>query len=279
MKFTNWMTGMCAAAVVAAAGTSFADEAQQAAKKIFTDNQEAVVSVSAVLKLEKGDKSQEKDLNMFGTVLDEKGLTVVSATMLDPLSAVSDAVKEAAGADFPKSTTSKIKIMLADGTEIPARTVYQDPDLDIAFLMPEKTDKPLPAFAHITPAATPDADVLDRLVSLQRLPKQLDRKAAVGFCDVVAKLTKPRTVYLVEGFTGQPGMPVFTEKGTTLGVMAVRKQDGGSMGGGALQVGGTPVVLPMKYILQGMEQARAAKVEEKKEEPKAEEKKDAPAAE
>ncbi len=271
MKFTNWIKGACTAAAMAA-GVCAADEAQQAAKKVFADCQEAVVSVSAVMKLEMNGQTQDKDLNMFGTVLDEKGLTVVSTTLLDPLSAVSDSVRQEAGANFPKSTTSKIKIMLADGTEIPAKTVYQDPDLDIAFLMPEKTEKPLPAFVHITPAER-DADITDRLFALQRLPKSMDRKAALGFCDVVAKLTKPRTSYVVDGFMGQPGTPVFKADGSTLGLVTVRKQDSGG-GGGKLQVGGTPVVLPMKYVLRGMEQARAVKVEGKKPEaPKADAKK------
>ncbi len=282
MKLMNWMMGACAAAVMTAASAGFADENRDQAKKVLADNQNAVVSVSAVLKLEAEGQTQEQPLELFGTVLDEKGLTVVSATMLDPLSAVSDAVKAAAGDKFPKSVTTKIKIMLADGTEVAARTVFQDPDLDLAFLMPEKTDKPLPAFDHIKVGeAGPDADVTDRLIGLMRLPKNLDRKVAVGFCDVIAKLTKPRTLYLVDGFSTKPGMPLFRLDGTVAGIFSIRKDEGGSsMGRGGLSVGGAPVILPMKYVIRDMEQARAAKVEEKKaEEPKAEEKKaDAPEA-
>ena len=255
------VTMMAVAGICQAADT---EALRQGARKIYQERQEAVVAVSAVLKLEMGGQTQDRDLNLYGTVLDENGLTVVSCTMVDPFATLGDSLKmEGAGAATPKGTPSKIKIMLADGTEIPAKIAYEDPDMDLAFLVPEKGEKTLPKFCHVNPAEIPEADVLDQLVTLQRLPKSFDRKAAVGFCAVVSKLTKPRTVYILDGFEGQPGQPVFRGDGQMQGLMVVRKQDN-SASGGRLQFGGATVALPMKYILRGMEQARTAKPEEKK---------------
>lgn len=266
-KTIIWIGAACVAAVLTGTGICGAAEAEasrQAARKVYQERQEAVVAVSAVLKLEMGGQTQDRDLNFFGTVLDESGLTVVSCTMVDPFATLGDSLKmEGAGAATPKGTPSKIKIMLADGTEIPAKIAYEDPDMDLAFLVPEKSDKALPKFSHANPGDVPEADVLDDLVTIQRLPKSFDRKAAVGFCTVVSKLTKPRTVYILDGFEGQPGMPVFRTDGKMQGVMVIRKQDN-SASGGRLQLGGATVALPMKYILRGMEQARTVKVEEKK---------------
>ena len=263
----KWMGAACAAVVAMGAGVCGAadgDAARQAARTIYQERQDAVVAVSAVLKLEIGGQTQDKDLNLYGTVLDENGLTVVSCTMVDPFATLGDSLKmEGAGAMAPKGSTSKIKIMLADGTEIPAKIAYEDPDMDLAFLVPEKGEKVRAKFCHVNPAELPEADVLDSLVTLQRLPKSFDRRAAVGFCTVVSKLTKPRTVYILDGFEGQPGQPVFREDGRMQGLMVVRKQDN-SASGGRLQLGGATVALPMKYILRGMEQARTAKPDEKK---------------
>ena len=264
MKLAKWIGAAGLAAAITGASAFGADEAARAAaQKVYTESQEAVVSVTAVLKMEMGGQTQDKDLSFFGTVLDEKGLTVVSCMMVDPFAALGDSLKAEGGAETPKGSTSKIKVMLSDGTEIPFKIVYEDPDMDLAFIMPEKSEKPLPAFVCVKAEEVQEAEVLDELVTLQRLPKSLDRKAAVGTCSVIAKLIKPRTVFLVDGFTGQPGMPVFRMDGKMQGLMVIRKQDN-SASGGRLQIGGATVALPMKYILRGMEQARTAKPDEKK---------------
>src|SRR2546423_1622380 len=107
-----------------------ADDAQaDAAREVFKKHQDAVVWVSAVMKMRGGGPlaaamgQQEQKVDAVGTIIHESGLTVVSHTNIDPTALMNSVYSEMKipGQDTKiefKSELSGVKIRLADGTEI-----------------------------------------------------------------------------------------------------------------------------------------------------------------
>lgn len=247
--------GIVGAAMAADSG------AVQAARDIQKKNQDAVITVSAVIKLQFGGRVQfghgdEQKAEAAGTVIDPSGLTVVCYSMLDPSGAWRDMLEARGGGDDDqrysvKSQVSDVKMRLADGTEMPARLVMQDTDLDLAFVMPEAKGAEKPAsftWVDLNKAAEPK--VLDETVNLGRLGRALNRQSCVTFGRLAATVTKPRTFYVCDNLE-MMGLPVFGLDGNVLGVAAIRRpeSEGGMMarmaGGGMM-----PVVIPAKDVLE-----------------------------
>lgn len=259
-------------------GTALADEAAEAqtAKEILKKHQDAVIWVSAVLKTQmtgmgvQFGHGQEKKVEALGTIIDPSGLTVVSYSMLDMMSmfAVSmDGEQKEIGS---KSQFSDVKMRLADGTEIPAKLVLRDPDLDLAFLFPEKKEgEKLPIFSSIKLETAPKAEVLDKLITLARLGKALDCQPLVAVSRISAVVKKPRTFYVISEMTGL-GTPVFTLNGKVLGISLMRKAPK-SAGMAAMMAGGiSPVILPAEDVTEIAQQALKKKDSEEKPEENAE---------
>ena len=264
-------------ATALAAGGAHAADTKAAARATFTSVKDAVITVTAVLKMEvagRGGKGQ--DLEMTGTVIGADGLTVVSATTLNPAIALLDNLEKAGGDERlgakPKVDLTEIQYRLADGTEVPARLVYQDKDLDLAFLVPDmKNGEKPPKFTSLEAKAGPKAQELDDAYCVTRLPKHMSYTPALMVGHIVAVLTKPRTEYdfAIAG-TPIPGSPVFMGDGTLLGFMMLHRDGGGSsrelraLLGGAGEI----VVMPAAEVAGLIEQARKAAAKEKKEEKK-----------
>ncbi|MCI0499979.1 MAG: serine protease [Planctomycetales bacterium] len=245
-----------------------ADEASviKAAKGVMSKYADALVWVSAVSKTEVSGlgvilgSGNEQKVEVVGTVIDPSGLTVVSYTALDPMSAIGNIsvqIGDNTQKIDPKSEFSDVKITLADGTEMDAKLVMKDIDLDLAFIMPEKSgDAKLPAFSCIPLDKGGKAEILDSIITLTRLGKLLDRQCSVALSRISAVVKKPRTFYC--GGTDYEGTPVFTENGEILGISTIRKANSGDSAGMSLR-GLQAVIVPagdvMKIAKQAMETA------------------------
>jgi S1-C subfamily serine protease len=157
-----------------------------------------------------------------------------------------------------KTQFSDVKMRLADGTEIPARLIMKDPDLDLAFIAPEKDgEAALPTFTYVDLKNGARANELDVVVALGRLGKSLNRESTVNLGRLSAVVRKPRTFYV--GTIAQAlGVPVFTLEKEILGIALMRKgPGGGGMSLGNIMGGGmAPVVLPAEDVLEVAEQAK-----------------------
>ena len=81
----------------------------------------------------------ERNIEALGTILDASGMTVLSLNQLDP----TDSIQSKIGnykAEI-KVNYTEVKILLQDGTEIPAEFVLKDDDLDLAYIIPQKTSQ------------------------------------------------------------------------------------------------------------------------------------------
>lgn len=221
-------------------------------------NKDSVLFLSAVVEIEvtaedKPVKKEERKVEMLGTVIGKDGLIVVSLSTLDVASTIDGRVVN--GPQGPmklsaKGTTKEVKILMPDGTETPAKVSFKDTDLDLAFIRPEK-----PEGVKLTPVDTTNSApmaVMDDVIVLGRLGKDLNREPVVMTNEIISLVTKPRTFAKIA--TQSLGMPVFNKDGKFLGIGINRfsaKGDSESQG-----VAPSNVVLPAADLLEAAAQAK-----------------------
>ena len=204
------------------------------------------VSLTMRIEVSAGGRSlppQEQKLEALGTVIAEDGLTVLSLTTIDPKSKIMSRLRTGSASIQVKYT--EVLILKPDGTEIPAMVLLKDADLDLAFVLPtgEHSD-PFPIYC--TPSQkTSQTEVLDEVVSLGKLGKNLYRQSILKKGYINAVIDKPRKYLIVEN--SSPGTPVFNADGNWLGISAYKMERGQPS---AL------VTLPTKDILEIAEQVR-----------------------
>jgi len=253
-----------------------ADELAEKGKAIFKKNQHAVVTVELVLKNKfsmsgMGGQSNESRQDATGTVVDASGLTVMSLSATDPAQLLQNMM--AGGSDeesrFKMETElSDVKILLEDGSEIPAEVILRDRDLDLAFIRP-KTKISLPMTA-LDLANSGKAEILDQVVTLNRLGNAAGRAYSASIDRISAIVRRPRLFYVPDAGpnTAALGAPAFTLEGKVLGIFVMRSmksKSGGGMGMFNFQADNmTSVIVPAEDILKGVKQVPAVGEKEKK---------------
>lgn len=225
---------------------------------LTASNKDSIVQLSATVEIEvtAGDmpsKKEERKLEVIGTVIGKDGLIVVPLSTLDVAAAVDGRTVKTQQGTFKlsaKCDTKEVKIIMPDGTETPAKVVFKDADLDLAFVRPEKTDGV--AFTPVDIANSAPMSMLDDVIVLGRLGKDLNREPLVMTTEVIAMVTKPRTF----GRIGAPslGLPVFNSDGKFVGFGINRfsaKSDESDQGPSS-----TNVVLPASDLIEAAAQAK-----------------------
>ena len=196
------MTGLLVLLGVAFSVTAASESPAAKGRKVFERHKSAVVTVQLVIKQQfsmggQGSRESEEKTEVTGTMIDPSGLTVTALSGIDPSRIYRDmmAARGMDGADFKmESEVTSAKILLEDGTELDARVLLRDSDLDLAFVRPTAPpESPLP-YVDLTDDAEPA--LLDDLVALNRLGKVARRAYAAIFECVEAIVTKPRTFYI-----------------------------------------------------------------------------------
>jgi S1-C subfamily serine protease len=266
-----------------------ADDAAKSGREILAKCQTAVVTVKLAIKQSMSmggrDQKSESKTETTGTVIDSSGLTVVSLATTDPGSAMKDTYARAMaarGADMSQfkleSELSDVKIVLADGTEIPAEVVLRDKDLDLAYLRP--SDKPAKPLAFVDLAQDAKAQILDEVIVVNRLSQVANRVPAISIGRIEAIVDKPRTFYVLgQSMWGYAlGSPVFSLNGKLVGILFLRSaktqtdQSSGFMFSNLSVFGMMPIILPASDIVDGAKQALEAKSPAPEEKPVTEEK-------
>ena len=179
------MLGICACLCLMAGMLQAQTEDRQlieAARKSLQTYDKAVISVAAVLKIEMGGSEQERKTQCVASIIDPCGLAVTSLTNLNPQSLLKLRFGRAGGAAMPDfdCQVQEVKYRLTDGTEVPARIVLKDEELDLAFLAPLK---PLDEQTQAKIAAIPvsdaavQVDILDATDHPRPLGRQLQLHA------------------------------------------------------------------------------------------------------
>lgn len=241
-------------------GPAWAGEDENKARAIYEKQQRAVVTVQLVIKQKfsfggGGGEDSEHKAEITGTIISPDGLTVVSLAETDPSAMFSNFMPEDSDSGFKvESAVSDVKILL-DEKEIDAGIVLRDKDLDLAFVRPKA--KPEAALPFIDLAEPGTVQLLDRVVTINRLGKVANRTASLSFETIEAVVSKPRTFYFpgsAATMTGT-GSPAFTLEGKPLGVFVTRTITG--KGGGSFDMDGSHavVILPVADIVEGASQA------------------------
>ena len=148
---------------------------------------------------------------------------------------------------------SDVKILLEDGTELPAEIVLRDKDLDLAFLRPKV--KPATPMAAVDLSKSGKAQVLDEFITLNRLKRAAGRAFSASVERVSAVVQKPRTFYIPDSGQTETGLgsPAFTLDGNMLGLIVMRAVN--SMGAPSWQDCLTGIILPAEDIAKAAAQA------------------------
>ena len=217
-------------------------------------------------------QDKESRSEALGTIVDASGLIVTSLSSVDRSSMVDGKTVNTPMGPIKLKAVSEIKevkVIMPDGTEIPADLVMKDTDLGLGFIKIRKDSKEAQGvtFKTVDLANSATGGLLDDCIGLGRLAENLNREASVITSEISGITTKPRTFYRV--MTDTTGCPVFLSTGKLLGISVVR-QSGGSLDSNEMKM--SPVILPAADVAKVADQAKAAQpVAAKTEETKPEE--------
>ncbi len=257
MSSTGRIISIAAAFCLLPALFVVADEDAAAGREILKTNMAAVVTVQMVVKVSSsfgGGNTQEQESKeeATGTIIRPDGLTVLSLSSTDP----SSIFKTMSGGDANfkmDAQLNDIKLLLHDNTEIPAEVVIRDVELDLAFLRPlVKPAAPL-AFVDLTNQGT--VELLDRVVTLNRLGRVANRVFSASFEYIDAVVEKPRTYYIPgnDPTSTSQGSPVFRLDGKVVGLFVLRAISA-EAGEGGRRNSVIPIILPAADIAEGLGQ-------------------------
>ena len=262
---------MLAAALAGAAQSVRADEVAEKGREIFKKYQYAVVTVQVVLKMSYpgAAKSSESKQDLTGTVIDPSGLTVLALSAADPTDMYQRMMSEEAAKSRLDIEVTDLRLLLNDGTEVPAEIVLRDKDLDLAFIRP-KAKLTTPMAAVDLKQAAP-AQLLDQLVTLNRLNSAAGRAYAASLERISAIIQKPRTFYIPDSSMTATtlGSPAFALDGKMVGVFVMRAISSRSGSSRNYRDNMTTIILPAEDVAKAAKEAPEAKGGEEKKEPSA----------
>jgi hypothetical protein len=261
-----WCLGIGLVAAATGVGAQSAED-RAAARELMAKRGNAVVSIVGSAKVRmsiggRGAAPRDERVQGMATVLDATGLAVTALSVVDPGEMMGGLLGTVAAAGLPAGMKPEISVddlelrmRFADGSEVPARVVLRDRDLDLAFVRPIDAVK-TPAAALDAPSAVPAA--ADLVIGLERLGEPSSWALAMMFGTVQAVIDKPRMYYMVTVASSPAlGGPVFDARGRFVGIRAMRNRGpagGGSvsltgaLGAGAEALGLTPIVVPADDI-------------------------------
>jgi S1-C subfamily serine protease len=263
-------TALLAALLIGAAATAAAQstEDRAAARDVMTRRGDAVITVLGTLKARMSQAGRDRPapdqaVQASATVLDGTGLTVVALSTVDPGSILAKNPAFNAAKMNLETELTDVKLRLADGTEVPAKIVLRDSDLDLLFLRPAAAPaKPMPSVE----AVSSPFNAVDAIVLVRRAQEVADWKPAASIATIEVAVEKPRRFYLLStaATAGGLGSSVFDLKGQFGGIVTLRaSQDArhnalnGMLGGMLQTLGMVPVVVPASEIREIAKQAEA----------------------
>jgi len=258
--------------------TAQAGELAEKGRAVFKQHQNEVVTVQVVQKMTSsasGRTSEPREVkqDITGTVVDPSGLTVLALSAADPSEMYKRMYPASSGYKF-EVEVSDVKILLDDSTETPAEIVLRDKDLDLAFIRPKTKPAQLMAAVDLSKAAP--AQMLDELITINRLGRAAGRVHAASVELVSAVVQKPRTFYIPDSkMTGTAlGSPAFALDGRIVGIIVMRTISAGGGAGNFRSDNATSIILPAEDIAKAAKQAPEAKGEDEKKSEKKEEAKE-----
>jgi hypothetical protein len=245
-----------------------ADEIARLGRVVFEKHRQAVVTVQIVMKTRmtlggRGQTSGENRQEATGTVIAPNGLTVLALSATDPTSLLENLL---AGLEDEESRfkmdseITDLKILLEDGTDLPAEVVLRDRDLDLVFVRPKTPPaEPMP-YVNLEQAGP--AETLEPVITITRLGRAAGRAHGASYERISAVVQRPRLFYVPDDTitTTTLGSPAFLLDGRVLGICVMRSVPG--PGGGSPLLGvqadrTAAIILPAAEVLKVSRQVPA----------------------
>lgn len=239
-------------------GTVYADKATTlAARKIYQAHQDSLVVITAISTISfttDGESlpDQERRTQTLGTIIDAKGLIMLSNSALDPSIGMEGNRGRPVGSETEFVTVTKasarfpeIQVNLADGTEYHAALIDKDEKIDLAFLRIDqkqlKARKTALPYVNINNRITEgEISIADQVIGLSRSSPVYAYIPSVipGYVTAVSK--RDYTFYISTAGTAQ-GIPLFALNGKFIGITVQRIVEGkrtnllGTLGAGTVK--------------------------------------------
>jgi S1-C subfamily serine protease len=244
-----------------------AGQFEESGRNIVGRHEKSVVAVKLTVKESmnwEGQSSRKQDaiLDVTGTCIDPSGLTVVSLRTIDRTEMMGSfgmGGEDGFKSRFESEISDAVIILPGTQTEIPAKVVLRDKDLDLAFLRPsQKTAKP---FDFINLSEAVQLKMLDQFFILDRMPKEEGRAPVIVVSRVGAVLEKPRKFYVSADLMASMtlGSPAFNSDGKAVGLVVYKISPGGRKKEAGMPKGPIPGVIPAADILDVAKQVPAEK--------------------
>jgi len=245
--------------VVTAVVTSAAPDLESAARATAEQSGKGVVTVRLVLKLKAGGQEHEQKMEVPAVVIDPTGLTVASASSIDPSGAFRRMVDAQRQRMSIESEVKEPVILLEDGSELEAAVVLKDTDLDLAFIRPRDAALKLPAVTLKSRSGT--VPLLTRIYALGRLSKLANRALSVATGEVRAYVRGPAPYYVTDGESSSfVGSLAYTADGVPLGLFVKRFAASIDTSSGRGSDSMMTVLRPVDKVLELAAQARTIAV-------------------
>ena len=187
---------------------------------------------------------EEVKVESLATLVDASGVAVAVLSQLDPARNLNSRPLRTQHGTLKAEATATLKdlkLILADGTEVPADIVLKDADQDLAFIRVRAESKEAKGltFPAVDLKDSATANVLDEV---------FNRAPNVYLSNISAATRKPRVYYRALGATG--GSPTFNLEGKLIGVTTTRLLKGKQP---------AAAIIPAADILPGLEQIKAGR--------------------
>lgn len=228
-----------------------ADPLGDAARAVFEQYRQTVVTLKIVVSVSFGGNESESESEANATLISPDGLAVLALSAIDPTALLGADLTADPENPFTLRIVS-LKMILAGAEEREAEVVLRDKDLDVVFVrLREAPQEPLP---YADPVHAADSvRVLEPYVCIGQEGPVVQR-AHTAFIDrIEGVVSRPRTYYLVARSRTQQILcsPLFTLEGRLIGFGVARHQRSEDVGNELLAV-----VVPAAQIGELMSQVQ-----------------------
>ncbi|MFM8979635.1 MAG: hypothetical protein ACKOSS_04135 [Planctomycetia bacterium] len=188
---------------------------------------------------------QERNITASGVVVDPAGLVMIPANSVSAPARL--------GMEIKVTPTSIRVIFPGDETEYDAILGAMDSKLGLAYVLVRDLKGRALSPVDMTQVAEPV--VGDMLYSVTRMPQGFDYAPVCQSAEVIGQVSKPRTMWVVDGSAPEPAQPLYTAAGKLAGIMIVQE-------GVGEESGSQIFLLPLKVAQSSIERSLKASQKE-----------------
>jgi len=238
---------LCLAALAAALTAAAAADAPEA--KLIETRSAPVVTVKAALKIAGSFRGQsfdhEQEMTAPGVIVDSCGFVMINAEAVS----LPRRMLRGTGGDRPdiKVTPTNLRVVFAgDEKEYEAILGALDTKLGLGFVLIRDLKGRTATPVDLSSAAEPK--VGDTLYSVTRLEQGFDYAPVCDEAKVIGQVTKPRTMWVLQGAGADVPQPLYNADGAVTGIVIYQE-------GVGEQANTRPFLLPLKIATGTIERA------------------------